>query len=161
MTAKPARNNNTKFEFSFEKVILPVLLFLGAGLVDTTIKLAQHFYMNDDNRNVVIMSIFGFAALFGTLKLIYDRFHLKKPVLFRSIAGGILLGVVNYFSLYFLVKCLGMPGAESSTVFAIVNIGVVLLSFVLGLMLFREYITRIKITGIILAIIAIILLSAS
>lgn len=138
---------------------LPLLLFVGAGMVDTAIKFAQFKFMNDDNRQVVIMSIFASAGLFGILRLIYELTVLKKKLLLRSVAGGILLGVTNYLSLYFLLKCLETPGTESSTVFAFVNIGVVISSFFAGLILFKEQPERNKIIGVVLSLVAIVILS--
>jgi multidrug transporter EmrE-like cation transporter len=75
--------------------------------------------------------------------------------------GGVLLGITNYLSLYFLLKCLEAPGSESSTVFAYVNIGVVLTSFVSGILLFGERPERSRIIGVVLSIIAITILSGT
>jgi drug/metabolite transporter (DMT)-like permease len=138
---------------------LPILLFLGAGLVDTAIKYAQHHLMQDDNMYLVMSMIFGSAGMFGILNLIRETFTKQKGLTFRSILGGILLGTVNFFSLYFLINCLKQPNVESSQIFAIVNIGVVLVSLALGLMIFKEKLDRMKSIGIIFAIIAIFLLA--
>lgn len=148
-----------KTEFNWSTLTLPVLLFIGAGVVDTAIKYSQHHFMNDDNRQIVIMAIFASAGTVGTLKLLFDLLILKKSLLWRSVFGGVLLGITNYLSLYFLIKCFDAPGAESSTVFAFVNIGVVISSFFAGLFIFREHPERNKIIGVVLAILAIIILS--
>ncbi|MBK7389668.1 MAG: hypothetical protein IPI23_11560 [Bacteroidetes bacterium] len=57
------------------------------------------------------------------------------------------------------MKCLESPGTESSTVFALVNIGVVITSFITGLVLFKEPSDRNKIIGLMLSVIAILVLS--
>ena len=93
--------------------------------------------------------------------MLYEIFYLKKTVHLRSVAGGIALGVTNYLSLYFLLKCLEAPGSESSTVFAYVNIGVVITSFISGLILFNEKPERTKIIGVVLSIISITILSGT
>jgi drug/metabolite transporter (DMT)-like permease len=138
---------------------LPVLLFVGAGMVDTLIKFAQHTFITDENRNFVIMIIFGSAGCFGLARLTYELRILKKRLTRRSIAAGILLGTANYFSLHFLVMCLEMPGSESSTVFAYVNMGVVILSFFTGLVLFGEKAGKWKMLGLAMALSAIAFLS--
>lgn len=148
-----------KIGLNISSVWLPVVLFIGAGLVDTAIKYVQFKYMNDGNRQLIIMSIFGFAGLIGTFRLLYEILYLKKKLLVRSIAGGILLGITNYLSIYFLLKCLEDPSSESSTVFAFVNIGVVITSFFSGLILFKEKPERNKIIGVILSLLAIAVLS--
>ena len=146
-------------KFKMTDAGLPILLFFGAGLVDTAIKYAQHHFMNDDNRQVVIMSIFASAGLFGILRLLFEILILKKKLSWISIGGGILLGITNYLSLFFLLRCLESPGTESSTVFAYVNIGVVISSFFAGLLVFHEKPERNTIIGVALTLVAIVILS--
>ncbi len=158
LTSKPSKQQEG-VAFDWRNLGLPVLLFVGAGLVDTCIKFMQHHYMNDDNRQLVIMSIFASAGLIGLFKLLFEVIVQKKHLSIRSIGGGLLLGSTNYFSLYFLLKCLESPGTESSTVFALVNIGVVITSFITGLLLFKETSDRNKVIGLMLSVIAILVLS--
>ncbi|MDQ3050602.1 MAG: EamA/RhaT family transporter [Bacteroidota bacterium] len=146
-------------QFRWSEIWLPVLLFLGAGLVDTAIKFAQFTYMNEDNTQLVIMSIFASAGIIGIIILLYEVLFQKKKLLWRSVVGGLLLGTTNYLSLFFLLKCLEDPASESSTVFAYVNIGVVITSFLTGLILFSEKAEKNKIIGVVLSLIAIAVLS--
>jgi len=159
ITSYPERSNQDQEPFNLKLLLLPLLLFLGAGIVDTAIKYSQHRFMNDQNQHIIISAIFASAGVFGIIRLLFELFILKKKLIFRSVAGGILLGTVNYFSLYFLLECLASPGAESSTVFAYVNIGVVITSFITGLFLFGEKVSRNKIIGIVLAVAAIVILA--
>ena len=53
------------------------------------------------------------------------------------IAGG-LLGVLNYGAIYFLVKVLGLEGWQSSQLFPIYSVGVVTVSSLLAVILFKE-----------------------
>lgn len=140
-------------------ILLPLLLFAGAGLVDTAIKYSQHRYMNDQNQFLIIMSIFYSAGIIGLVKFLYDTYILKSEISLRSVFGGILLGIANFFSLYFLIRCLAWPGSESSTVFAYVNIGVVACSFLTGMAVFNERPGRYQYIGMALAIGAMALLS--
>lgn len=144
---------------SRNNVLLPMLLFAGAGLVDTAIKFSQYRYMNEQNQFLIIMSIFYAAGVIGILWLAYQMYTRKKGVKIRSLLGGVLLGTANFFSLYFLIRCLAWPGSESSTVFAYVNIGVVTCSFLAGMVVFREKAGRYQFMGVALAIGAIVFLS--
>lgn len=144
---------------SRNSIILPLMLFAGAGLVDTAIKYSQHRYMNDQNQFMIIMSIFYAAGILGFLWLIYEIYTHKKRIKIQSLFGGVLLGAANFFSLYFLIRCLAWPGSESSTVFAYVNIGVVTCSFLAGMAVFREKAGRYQYMGVVLAIGAIVFLS--
>jgi len=159
LTSKPSKNSFVETKLSMKDFALPVLLFFGAGLVDTAIKFVQHSFMTDANRQLIIMSIFGFAGIFGLIRLLFEIFVLRKQFTLRIVGGGILLGVTNYLSLLFLLRSLETPGSESSTIFAFVNIGIVITSFIAGLIMFSEKADNNRIIGLILAVIAIIVLS--
>lgn len=139
-------------------ILLPVLLFIGSGLVDTSIKLSEHYLLNSGNTNLYFSLIFGVAGIAGII-MVLKRIKSGHPVQGRSVAGGILLGVVNYISLAFLVNALAAPGAESALVFAIVNMLVVIVTTVAGIILFREKPTNTNLAGLGVAVLAIALLS--
>ncbi|MEP7264983.1 MAG: EamA family transporter, partial [Bacteroidota bacterium] len=136
---------------------LPLLVFIGSGLVDTAVNLAQHYYINESNQQLYISMMFASAGIIGTVLSIVSHRKKKNSLSFASVAGGIILGVINYFSLYFLVKCLAI-GIESSFVFSVVNLLVVIMSAVFAFTLFREKPDFRRVTGIGLAILAIIVL---
>jgi uncharacterized membrane protein len=77
----------------------------------------------------------------------------------KAILWGVLLGIPNYFSMYFLVKTLGVFPA--SYIFPINNIGIVALSTIIALLAFKEQLNKKNILGLGLAIIAILLISFS
>ena len=137
----------------------PILLFLGSGCVDTCIKLSQHYFINNENQNLFFCFLFGSAGVFGTVATLYNYFKNKIAVSARSIFAGIFLGIVNYYSLLFLVKCLATTGAESALIWAMTNMLVVIFSSVLAFFIFKEKLSRANQIGISLALIAIFILS--
>jgi drug/metabolite transporter (DMT)-like permease len=151
--------NETAMHSGLLVLILPVMLFFGAGLVDTSIKFAEHHVMNAQNMFLVVSMIFFFAGFFGLVKVGLDSLKKTDLQLSKSVPAGMLLGVINFLSLYYLLKCLTFPDSESSIVFAIINIGVVVLSFVSGMVLFKEKPNQLKSIGILLAVAAIVVLS--
>ena len=72
---------------------------------------------------------------------------------------GIALGIVNYGSIYFLLKALRVNGYESSSIFTIINVAIIALSTLMGLLIFKEKISKKNTIGIGLAIISIILIT--
>ncbi len=62
--------------------------------------------------------------------------------------GGLLLGIANYGSLYFLIKTLNSMAFDSSVVFCIINTGIVFLNVCIGIFIFRERITLLNKIGI-------------
>ena len=70
-----------------------------------------------------------------------------------------LLGLVNYCSIYFLLKALKIEGLESSSLFTINNVGIVTLTTLMGITFFKEHISKLNWIGIALALIGITLMS--
>lgn len=138
---------------------LPVLLFLGSGLVDTSIKISEHYFITPDNINLYFSFLFGTAGCFGVIKLAINYFRYKQKIELKSVWAGILLGTTNYYSLVFLVRALAAPGAESSLIFAIVNMLVVIISTVCGILIFLEKPGKLKLAGIGISLAAIYILS--
>ncbi len=137
---------------------LPVTLFLGSGLVDSSIKYMQAEFMNEQNRYLIMTMLFLSAGTIGLAKLFVDLLTGAATFGRKNVMAGILLGWFNYFSLYFLVRCLEAPGAQSAVIFSLLNIGVVLFSSIYAIVVFRETVRRRRLAGILLAIAAMILL---
>ncbi|MBK9401866.1 MAG: hypothetical protein IPN36_13765 [Bacteroidetes bacterium] len=140
--------------------ILPLLLFIGSGMVDLCIKLSEHYLITTENRTLFISLLFGSAGIIGILMTLFNYFKNNIRIKAISILGGIVLGITNYYSLEFLITALSFPQADSSMVFSIANVFVVLISVIFALVLFKEKISRINFAGIFLAILSIIILSA-
>lgn len=139
--------------------IFPVLLFIGSGMVDTTIKISEHYFITPENQNLYFCFLFGAAGVFGIIATLYQLIFKKIKIEIKSIIGGIILGITNYFALVVIVNCLAVKGAESALIFAIINILVVIISAILAFFLFKERPTKMNLAGILIALIAIFILS--
>ena len=153
-----------KIDFDPRNLYLPIILFLGMGVIDSIIKLAQFKYIDNGISTLFSAVLFSIAAITGIVTNILrgNSFRtLAKP---RTLMWGTLLGLGNYGSIYFLILALNhkMPDGvplDGSVVFGINNIGIVLLSVILGLMVFREKLTWINWAGIVMSFVAIYILS--
>jgi len=152
--------SETKSKFA-KNLIFPLLLFLGSGVIDTSIKYLETTYVAENGIPIFSASIFFSAAFFGILALIYRSKNKAFKFDFKSSVGGIILGVINYGSIYYLLKALHFEGLESSTIFTVNNVAIVMISTLLGLMLFKEHISRKNWIGIVLAIISIALVTSA
>jgi drug/metabolite transporter (DMT)-like permease len=77
----------------------------------------------------------------------------------RSLAGGLLLGVLNFGNILFYLRAhVALPN-DPALVFATMNLGVVALGTFVGVLAFRERLSRINATGVLLAAGAIALLT--
>ncbi len=146
---------------SFQKasLLLPLSVFLGSGIIDTSIKYIQEFYVKEDDYPIFSATVFAAAAVTGIVFIVITS--LKKPVKIsiRNVLGGIALGVPNYFSIYFLLKALQHDSLNSASVFTINNVAIVMFSTLLGILLFKEQISTKNWGGIGLAVISIVLVA--
>lgn len=137
----------------------PILLFIGSGTIDTLLKYVQINYVSDEDVSIFSGSLFGIAALFGFGILLLKAFKKRSPFGFQNIVAGIILGVPNYFSIFFLIKALQNKNFESSTLFTINNVAIVIVSTLIGLVLFKEKFSLKNKIGVALAIVGIVLVT--
>ena len=151
---KPS-NQSTKIKH----VWLPVSLFIGAGLVDTLVKYSQETFLTKGGSPLFSLVLFTIAAVAGLISLYIKNKSLKELIKLKTIIGGSLLGIFNFGSLYYLIASLNSSGFNSSIVFSMVNIGIVALSLIFGLFIYKEKISKLNYLGIALAFVAIIILA--
>ncbi|RIV68481.1 EamA family transporter [Flagellimonas aequoris] len=140
-------------------LILPILVFLGSGAIDASIKYFEEKHLTDQEIPIFSSMVFGCAALSG---LIYIGIGSKKQNLrinFKNVLGGVALGIPNYFSIYFLIRALRNNIWSSAAVFTLNNVAIVMLSTLLGILLFKERLSIKNWGGVILAIISIVLVA--
>ncbi len=137
-------------------MVLPLLVFLGSGIIDTSIKFLEESFVAENDVPLFSATIFASAAGVGITVLVFQIINGKFRFQLKNILGGILLGVPNYFSIYFLVKALRSGILESSGIFTVNNVGVVLISTFAGILIFKEKLLPKNWLGIILAILSIL-----
>ena len=140
-------------------IVLPILVFVGSGIIDTSIKFLEDAYVANNDVPLFSAIIFLAAAIIGFIIIIIQVMSGSFKFEFKNVIAGICLGVPNYFSIYFLVKTLRSDILESSGIFAINNVSIVTLSTFAGIFLFKEKLIRKNWIGIGLAILSIILIS--
>lgn len=128
--------------------LLPVLIFAGAGSLDAFFNFIQRNYVPAGFDHIATITVFAGAFLSGLL-----RFGMQKEMYrLKNLIGGIILGIPNYGSLYFLLLALKHPVYSPSTLFPLNNLGIVCLSAIAGLLLFKERFTTSKIIGFMLTV---------
>lgn len=138
---------------------LPVLVFLGSGIIDTSLKYVQETHIAADEFPLFSATVFGSAAVVGLLLLTIKSFKTTLNMELKDILGGVALGVPNYFSIFFLLHALQHPSLNSASVFTINNVAIVMFSTLLGIALFREHISPKNWGGIALAVVSIVLVA--
>lgn len=147
--------SETKTEGS---MLLPLTIFFIAGALDTVFGYNQRHFLNASNFEAFTITVFFCAFVAGAITTLVRLLMGNLVLDGKSLLGGIAIGIPNYYSVYFLVQALSIPGYGLSVIFPIVNIGIVAFSAVSAFLLFREKLSWVNWLGIGLALVAIYLL---
>ena len=133
-----------------------IVLFIGSGLLDLNLNYAQNHVFNHISSSIFTAYGFAAAGTIGVVVHIILRFRGKsQPIKAKNLIAGFLLGIPNYYSIYFLLESYQILTWQDSSILAVVNVSVVLLSVIIGFIVFKEVISKRKLIGILAALIAI------
>ena len=140
-------------------LLLPFLVFIGSGVIDTTIKYIQDEFLDESMYPIFSATVFGAAGTTGVLFLLFNS--KKTPIKrnLKNVLGGICLGIPNYFSIDFLLQALNNPKFNSASIFTINNVAIVMFTTFIGILLFKEKLQPKNWLGIGLAVISILLVA--
>ncbi len=159
--AKPATNDNssTYKTYPILKTILPVAVFVGTGLLDALIKYVEQKYITESIKDIYLITAFSTAFAAGFF-LLFTGMALKK-ITFQSkaILAGFIIGVPNYFSIWFLIKGLKQYNKISSVILPVNNMGIVLVSALVAWLFFKEKLTAVNWAGIVLSVLSIMMIA--
>ncbi len=134
-------------------IVLPLFLFLGSGVIDSLVKYVQAVKISDSETSLYTIFVFAVAFICGIVVTIVTKTY-RQRLNPATLIFGTLLGVVNFGSLYFIIKALNNSGLESSLVFALNNMAIVAFTAILGTLLFKERLNKINFVGVVLALIS-------
>ena len=137
--------------------IYPLIVFIGMGIIDILFK--QIARTENIPFTSSLLVVFTFAFIISVLYLLYQMLiNGLKPTIINFICGWIL-GIANFGNIVFYLKAHQTLSKQPSLVFSAMNIGVILLGSAVGVLLFREKLSRLNYAGIILALISILTLA--
>ncbi len=141
--------------------LLPILLFIGSGFLDTLFKWISDTYIKDNEQvlNNFLISGFGIAGGIGLVLLAIQYVVYGISFTPKAILAGLCIGVPNYFSIYYLGMVYKANLMESSAIIPVNNMLIVLVSTLAAVVIFKEKLSKINWIGILLAIIAIALIA--
>lgn len=139
--------------------VIPLLVFIGSGTIDTALKIIELNSPVGVSETMPVLLIFISAAVFGLMIWLFRLANKSSTFSIKNLVAGILLGIPNYFSIYFLFMALRSGGLQTAQIFPVNNVGVVLLSTLLSILIFREQLSKVNYLGLALAIISILLIA--
>jgi len=139
--------------------LYPILVFFGAGIIDSSLNYFQVKLIPAQDVGLFSLASFLMAFLAGVLILTVKTFIQPEKILGKSILGGIILGIPNYFSLYYLIEMLDHPTFNSATIFTIHNVSIVIFTTLMGVLFMKEDLSKKNLLGLGLAILSIVIVS--
>jgi drug/metabolite transporter (DMT)-like permease len=157
-----SRKNETKSQKVDGKKIflLSLLVFIGSGIIDTMINYAQKRLISSGETEIFLTISFFSAGVTGLALYLFKLHKTQTNKSYKPVLAGICLGIINYFSIHFLIQALN-SSLESSVVIPVNNIGVVAFSTLFSFFVFKENLSKTNRIGIFLAIIATLLIAFS
>lgn len=132
-----------------------LVLFFGSAGLDLVLYFTNSRWLPNGFHDGVFAALgFLMAGIMGLGYFIIKRIQGKICFDRKSWFGGIILGIPNYFSIYLLVKSYNTLDLDPHQILSIANVGVVIITAILGLTLFNEKFTTQKTIGLILCLAA-------
>lgn len=150
--AKPSENTKNKW-------IYPTVVLLGFGLIDILFKQIALYTTLPYTTSLFV--VFSIALLIMVAVVIYELISTKARLQMKNIAFGGFVGVFNFGNILFYLKAHQAFVENPSTVFAGMNMGVIILGSLIGVFVFKEKLTKMNYAGLALALLAIILIVLS
>ncbi len=149
---KPTENKENKW-------IYPALVLIGFGVIDLLFK--QIAMTSSFPFTTSLFVLFSIALLIMILFNGYEILFRKTKMDFKSIIFGGLVGIFNFGNILFYLKAHQAFAKNPSTVFAGMNMGVIVIGTLVGVFVFKEKVTKLNIAGLFLALLAIVFIFVS
>jgi len=137
--------------------IYPLIVFIGMGIIDILFK--QIARIENIPFTSSLLVVFTLAFIISVLYLLYQMLKNGLKLTIINFICGWILGIANFGNIVFYLKAHQNLSNQPSLVFSAMNIGVILLGSAVGIILFREKLSRLNYAGIILALISILTLA--
>lgn len=150
--AKHSENSKNKWGY-------PLAVLIGFGIIDILFK--QIAIYTNLPYSTSLFVIFGIALIIMLTAVSYEVLFKKVVINGKSILFGGLVGIFNFGNILFYLKAHQVFAQNPSTVFAGMNMGVIIIGSLTGVLVFKEKLTEMNYSGLFLALIAIILIVMS
>jgi len=152
-------SRNKSEDSNQKKWIYPALVLLGFGIIDVFFK--QIALQKSFPYTTSLFVVFCIAFLVSLLFTGYYVIIQKKKLKYVNLIFGSILGILNFGNILCYLKAHKAFSDNPSTVFASMNMGVIILGSLAGILIFKEKVTAKNYIGILLALGAVILITLS
>lgn len=134
----------------------PILVFLGFGIIDILFKKIALYTAVPYTTSIFV--IFTLAFFVMLCFVIYRYLTQKEFFKWKNLGFGLLVGFCNFGNILFYLKAHKNFAESPSTVFAGMNMGVIILGSLIGIVAFNEKLMKRNYVGLGLALVSIIII---
>ena len=138
---------------------LILICFFSAAMNNLNHKLISSLTLNGEVQSIYVLTIFTFALIFNILYIAFK--NKKNKVKFHITGGeilaGLIAGIPNYFFSILQLRCLAILPA--TIVYPTLAAGNLLVITILSKLLFKEKITKLQYSSIVLTLVGLILVN--
>lgn len=146
---KPSQNTKNKW-------IYPAFVLVGFGLIDILFK--QIALFTDLPYTTSLFIVFTLALVIMTSVVGFEIGFKKAKLNYNNLLFGGLVGIFNFGNILFYLKAHQSFSENPSTVFAGMNMGVIIIGSLTGIFIFKEKLSKMNYAGLFLALVAIVLI---
>lgn len=139
--------------------LYPILVFVGFGIIDVLFK--QIALYKALPYTISLFTVFCLAFIVSLIIVILMILSGKTKLQLVNLVCGLILGFFNFGNILFYMKAHKALAENPSTVFAAMNLGVIVVGTLIGIIIFKEKLSKINYVGIILALIAVVFITIS
>ncbi len=140
--------------------ILPIQAFVIGGIIECGLQYVEKSLLAPEGKSAdmsFLVSLFGTAGVIGICILLVQFATGKAKPQLKSLLAGVVLGVPNFGSIYFLLLAIGTWGG--SVVLPVNNVAIILLSALIAWFVLHEKMSKTNLLGMLLAAISIVVVA--
>ena len=149
---KPSQKTQSKW-------IFPAVVLVGFGLIDVLFK--QIALYTNLPYTTSLFVIFGLSLIVISAVVVVEMIFKKVKLNSKNLLFGGFVGIFNFGNILFYLKAHQAFAENPSTVFAGMNMGVILLGSLIGVFIFKEKLSKMNFLGLFMALVAIVLIVLS
>lgn len=136
-----------------------LLVFVGFGVIDVLFKFVSQITVVPYTSSLFL--IFCLSFILSISYILYLAINKKTKLQLINFVCGCILGLFNFGNILFYLKAHRAMADNPSTVFAAMNIGVIIMGSLIGILVFKERLSKFNYVGLLFALIAIVFITLS
>lgn len=157
-TYKPSEAKSRADVWTF---LLPALIFVGMGANDSLVIYSRETFGIHDDAALFTATLFAISFVCGLVCSAVKRGTMRNFLSFKTWWLGVLLGSFNFGSIYFVIRSMDTGLISTSSLYGICNTSTIMLSILIGVLFFKEKLTKLNIVGGLCALATIVLMAYS